>query len=133
MTTAPDLPMWAAVAVAVLAVSGSLMALLGSIGLLRFKTFYDRLHPPTLGASSGTLLVVLASILCFSVLRSRASVHEILILIFMTLTTPVTFILLARAALYRDRSEGHPEVPRDPLKDTISSRESSSSDGAIER
>ena len=129
MTTGPDLPMWAAVGVAVLVFSGALMALLGSIGLLRFKTFYDRLHPPTLGSSSGTLLIVLASILYFSVIRSRASVHEILILIFMTLTTPVTFILLARAALYRDRSEGHLEVPQDPLQGTISSRGSTSSDG----
>lgn len=115
--TAVDLPPWAAFGVAVLVLSGSLAAMLGSIGLLRFKTFYERLHPPTLGSSSGTLLIVLASILYFSVLRSRPSVHEILILIFMTLTTPVTFILLARAALYRDRSEGSTAVPHDPLQD----------------
>ena len=31
--------------------------------------------------------------------------HEILIAIFVTVTTPVTLMLLARAALYRDRSE----------------------------
>lgn len=116
MTAASDLPSWAALGVAVLVVAGATMAMLGSIGLLRFKTFYERLHPPTLGSSSGTLLVVLASILYFSVVRSRPSIHEILILIFMTLTTPVTFILLARAALYRDRTEGNSDVPADPLQ-----------------
>jgi len=38
--------------------------------------------------------------------------HELLIGIFITVTTPVTFMLLARAALHRDRVENHPEVPR---------------------
>ena len=113
MMGASDLPVWAAAGTAALVLAGSLLALLGSIGLVRFETFYDRLHPPTLGSSLGTLLIVLASILSFSVLRSRLSVHEVLILAFMTLTTPVTFILLSRAALYRDRKEGNPEVPDD--------------------
>jgi multicomponent K+:H+ antiporter subunit G len=120
MIEAPDLPLWAAIAVGALSVAGAAMTLLGSIGLLRFKTFYDRLHPPTLGSSSGTLLIVAASILCFSVLRSRISVHEILIALFVTLTTPVTFMLLARAALYRDRVEGNADVPRLEDPDTAS-------------
>ena len=119
MILAPDLPLWAAIAVAVLVIAGAAMTLVGSIGLLRFKTFYDRLHPPTLGSSSGTLLIVLASILCFSVLRSRLSVHEILIALFVTLTTPVTFMLLARAALYRDRVEGNESVSLLGARETI--------------
>jgi len=111
MILVPDLPAWAAIVVAVLVVAGAAMTLIGSIGLLRFKTFYDRLHPPTLGSSAGTLLIVAGSILCFSVLRTRPSVHELLIFLFVTLTTPVTFMLLARAALYRDRIEGSGSVP----------------------
>lgn len=111
MTFVPDLPPWAAYTVAILVLGGAAMALIGSIGLLRFGTFYDRLHPPTLGTSSGTVLVCAASIVCFSVLGSRLSVHEILIALFVTLTTPVTFMLLARAALYRDRIEGKQDVP----------------------
>lgn len=112
MILVPDLPAWAAILVAILALAGAAATLIGSIGLLRVKTFYERLHPPTMGSSGGTLLIVLASVLCFSVLRSRPSVHEILIGVFVTLTTPVTFMLLARAALYRDRVEGSDEVPR---------------------
>jgi len=111
MILAPDLPPWAAVLVAVLVLAGAAMTLIGSVGLLRFASFYDRLHPPTLGSSSGTLLIVAASIVTFTVLRSRFSVHEILIAVFVTLTTPVTFMLLARAALYRDRIEGSADVP----------------------
>jgi multicomponent K+:H+ antiporter subunit G len=109
---AANLPEWAAIAVGVLAVTGGATALVGSIGLLRFKTFYDRLHPPTLGSSGATLLIIAASIVYFSVSRSRISIHEILIAAFVTLTTPVTFMLLARAALYRDRVEGSQDVPR---------------------
>lgn len=112
MILVPDLPAWAAILVAILALAGAAVTLIGSIGLLRVKTFYERLHPPTMGSSGGTLLIVLASVVCFSVLRSRPSVHEILIGVFVTLTTPVTFMLLARAALYRDRVEGSDEVPR---------------------
>lgn len=111
MILVPDLPAWAAILVAILVLAGAAMTLVGSIGLLRLKTFYDRLHPPTLGSSSGTLLIVAGSILCFSVLRTRPSVHELLIALFVTLTTPVTFMLLARAALYRDRVEGSDGVP----------------------
>ncbi len=105
MIQAPDLPVWAAWLVGLLVLAGAAMTLIGSLGLLRFRTFYERIHPPTLGSSLGMVLIVLASILCFSVLRSRLSVHEVLIAIFVTLTTPVTFMLLARAALYRDRVE----------------------------
>lgn len=112
MIQAPDLPSWAALIVAILVLAGSLTALIGSIGLLRFKTFYDRVHPPTLGTSLATLLICLGSIGCFSVLRGQPSVHEVLIFIFVTLTTPVTYMLLARAALYRDRTEGG-DVPQD--------------------
>lgn len=111
MIQAPDLPLWAAILVAVLILAGAAFTLLGSIGLLRLKSFYDRVHAPTLGTSSGTVLICLASIVCFSVLRSRPSVHEILIIVFVTLTTPVSFMLLGRAALYRDRTEGDPHVP----------------------
>ena len=64
------------------------------------------------GLECGHLADIAASILCFSILRSRISVHELLIAAFVTLTTPVTFMLLARAALYRDRVEGSEDVPR---------------------
>lgn len=122
MIQAPDLPMWAAILVGLLVLSGAAVALIGSIGLLRFPSFYDRIHSPTLGTSLATILICLASILCFSVLRSRPSVHEILILCFVTVTTPVTLMLLARAALHRDRAEGN-DVPLEDETDTVRNKE----------
>jgi multicomponent K+:H+ antiporter subunit G len=46
-------------------------------------------------------------------------VHEILIAVFVTLTTPVTLMLLVRAALYRDRTEGSRDVPAAGAADLI--------------
>jgi multicomponent K+:H+ antiporter subunit G len=105
MIQAPDLPAWAATLVALLVLAGAAITLIGSLGMLRMKSFYERLHPPTLGSTLGMALIVMASIICFSVLRSRLSVHEVLVGVFLTVTAPVAFMLLARAALYRDRSE----------------------------
>lgn len=111
MMQAPELPIWAAMAVALLVLAGAGFTLIGSLGLLRLRTFYDRVHSPTLGTTLGTLLIILGSMLCFSVLESRPLMHEILIAVFVTLTTPVTLMLLARAALYRDRTEGTLPMP----------------------
>jgi multicomponent K+:H+ antiporter subunit G len=111
MIQAPDLPGWAALIVAVLVLAGAAFALIGSIGLIRLKSFYERVHAPTLGTTFGTAFIILGSMLCFSILQTRPLVHELLIALFTTLTTPVTFMLLARAAIYRDRTAGEPGVP----------------------
>ena len=111
MIQAPDLPAWAALLVAFLVLSGAAFTLVGSLGLLRLGTFYERVHSPTLGSTFGVALIVMGSMLCFSVLQSRPLIHELLILMFVTVTTPVTLMLLARAALYRDRTMGKTDVP----------------------
>ena len=102
MSHATDLNALAAIATAILVLGGAALALIGSIGLLRLRTFYERVHAPTLGSTLGTGLVLIASMVLFSALEARPVLHEIVIGIFMTLTTPVTFILLVRAALHRD-------------------------------
>ena len=48
MTTAQDLPLWAAILVSFFLLVGAGLTLIGSIGFLRFRTFYERLHAPTL-------------------------------------------------------------------------------------
>ncbi|MDH4442545.1 MAG: monovalent cation/H(+) antiporter subunit G [Rhizobium sp.] len=110
--TAPitDLPIWAALIIAVFLLLGAVLSLIGAIGFLRLPSFYERLHAPTLSTSWGVGGVMFASILYFSLTGSRLVAHEILIGIFVTLTTPVTFMLLARAALHRDRTENPDKV-----------------------
>lgn len=111
MTDATDLPLWAALLTSFLVLLGAGFTLVGAIGLLRLKTFYERMHAPTLGATWGTAGIVLGSIVFFSVLQSRPILQEVLIAIFVTATTPVTLMLLARAALYRDRAERSESAP----------------------
>ncbi|MFU0505135.1 monovalent cation/H(+) antiporter subunit G [Pseudaminobacter sp. NGMCC 1.201702] len=111
MTHPVDLPAWAALLVAFFLVLGSGLTLVGAIGLLRLKSFYERMHSPTLGTTWGAGGVLIASIICFTVLEGRPVLHEILIAIFITVTTPVTLMLLARAVLYRDRAESGDNVP----------------------
>ena len=111
MTQAENLPLWAALLTALLILLGAGLTLVGAIGTLRFGNFFERVHAPTLGTSWGTGSIVLASIVCFSALQSRPIIHELLIGGFITATTPVTLMLLARAALYRARAEGRTDVP----------------------
>lgn len=111
MQPVSDLPLWAAIVVAVFLIFGSVLTLIGAIGFLRLPTFYERLHAPTLGTSWGVGGVMLASMIYFSVASSRPVLHEILIGLFVTVTTPITLMLLARAALHRDRAERNGNVP----------------------
>lgn len=111
MIQAPELPLWAAIVISLLILSGSLFTLIGVIGLTRLKTFYERVHAPTLGATLGGVLICSGSMLCFALLQTRFIAHEILLVGFVLITTPVTLILLVRAALYRDRAEENPSVP----------------------
>jgi len=111
MPHAADLPLWAAILVAAFLVIGAGLTLIGSFGFWRLRSFYDRVHAPTLGTSWGTGGIVFASMIYFTVLELRPVVHEILIGIFVTVTMPVTLMLLARAAIYRDRAEQNPDVP----------------------
>lgn len=106
MTPIDQLPLWAEILVSALLILGSSLALFGSIGMLRFKTFYERVHAPTLGSTLGLFSILGASMLYFSISETRLVIHEVLIGIFVTITTPVTFLLLVQATVYRDRLEG---------------------------
>jgi len=111
MTTGADVPLLAAVVVAVCLLAGALLVLAGTVGLVRLGTFYQRVHAPTLGTSMGMLLILASSIVYFSATRDRLVLHEILIAVFLTLTTPISLMLVVRAALYRDRQAGDASVP----------------------
>ena len=112
MSHATELPAWAALLTALLTLLGASLALIGSLGLLRLRSFYERVHAPTLGTTLGTAFILVGSMVFFSALESRWVVHEVLIGAFMLVTTPVTYMLLLRAALHRDSSETHEPVVR---------------------
>jgi multicomponent K+:H+ antiporter subunit G len=111
MTVAAEIPLWAALPVSLLVLLGAALGLTGSIGLLRLRGFYERLHAPTLATTLGIGSILIASMLFFSVVQTRPVLHEVLITVFVVITTPVTLMLLARAALHRDRAAGDPAAP----------------------
>lgn len=106
-----NMPLWAAIPVGGLLIVGAFFTLVGAIGFLRLGTFYERIHAPTLGTSGGIGAIMIASMIFFSASMQSLVIHELLIGVFVTVTTPVTFMLLARAALHRDRAEQNGNVP----------------------
>jgi multicomponent K+:H+ antiporter subunit G len=106
-----DIPLWAALLVSAAVLAGAFLTFIGAMGLVRMDSFYQRIHAPTLGTSFGAVGVLAASAVLSTIGEDRFIAHEFLIFIFVSVTTPVTLMLLARAALHRDRIEGSPEVP----------------------
>jgi multicomponent K+:H+ antiporter subunit G len=109
---AAEIPMPIALVISACLLGGGIFALAGAIGLVRLQSFYQRVHAPTLGSSMGMALILTSSILYFSVTRGALVLHEILIAVFLTLTTPISLMLIVRAALARDRQAGDPDVPK---------------------
>jgi multicomponent K+:H+ antiporter subunit G len=98
------LPLWAVIPATILLILGGLVTVIGSLGLLRLKDFFARLHGPSMGNTVGTGSVLLASMLISSALAGRPVVHELLITLFIVLSSPVSAMMLMRAALYRNRA-----------------------------
>ena len=97
-----EIPDLVVVLAATLLVAGAAITLIGALGLVRLGSFYQRVHAPTLGTTLGVTCVALGSMIYFSALGTRPVLHEILILIFVTVTTPITLTILVRAARFRD-------------------------------
>ena len=101
--TGLELPAWAALPAGVLLIVGGLLVVIGSLGLLRMPDFYARMHPPTLGTTLGTGCVLIASMLVSSAVAGRPVIHEVLITLFLVMTTPVSAMTLMTAAIARTR------------------------------
>lgn len=104
-----DIPVWAAVPVALLLVVGGSIILIGALGLMRLPNFYQRIHGPAITVTLGAGGVLLASMLYFTVLQSRPVMHEVIIAVFILMTAPVVSMLLMRTAVYRDLRAGKME------------------------
>jgi multicomponent K+:H+ antiporter subunit G len=101
--TGLELPAWAALPAGILLIAGGLLVVIGSLGLLRMPDFYARMHPPTMGTTLGTGCVLIASMLVSTAVAGRPVIHEILITLFLVMTTPVSAMTLMTAAIARTR------------------------------
>lgn len=116
MSAAETLSWWAALPVAFLLVLGGLITLIGTIGLLRLRSFYQRIHGPAITITLGAGCILAASMVYFTVTQSRPVIHELLIGVFVLMTAPVVAMLIMRAAVYRDLRSRAPTSPEDGAK-----------------
>lgn len=96
-----NIPLIPSILIAAFLILGGLITLVGSFGLIRFKEFADRIHAPTLGNTAGSALVLMASILVSYYLSDRVFFHEVIIIIFLFLTSPASAMLLMRSSTLR--------------------------------
>lgn len=110
MTPEP-LPLWIEAIVAALLLCSAVFVLAAAWGLVRLKDFFQRMHPPALVFVWASWCVTLASIIYFSALSQGPELHVWLIIILLSITVPVTTLLLARAALFRGRQASREDLP----------------------
>ena len=103
--------LWLEIIVAILVLLGAGLALLGSVGLLRLSSYFERVHAPSIIATLGCWLIMHATWIYFSVQGHGLAVHALLIALFVAITVPVTNIFLMRAALFRARRAGRNVPP----------------------
>jgi multicomponent K+:H+ antiporter subunit G len=104
-------PFWAELTVAALLVVSGVFVVISAVGFLCLPDFFVRMHPPALAYTFGSWSVTLAGILYFSVIESRLVLHPWLIIIVLSISVPVTTLLLARVALFRRRVAGEADTP----------------------
>jgi len=85
----------------ILILFGASIALVGSIGLVRFPDIFTRLHGPTKATTLGVGGVLLGTILFLFLQGETGAIRELLITVFLFLTAPVSAHLIAKAALHR--------------------------------
>jgi multicomponent K+:H+ antiporter subunit G len=89
----------------ILSVVGSLFFVISAIGMLRLPDFFCRVHAPTKAATLGVLLLGASAVLRSLAQGNLAWIEELLILVFLFLTIPISSQVLARSARIRRLDE----------------------------
>lgn len=120
--------------VSALLVAGGFFGLVGAWGLVRLPDAMTRLHAPTKSATLGVGAVLLASMVWMPAQTGQATWHELVIVLFLFLTAPITGYMIAKATLHRQwRQQDLPApggetpwatyaAPRDDTQDTKKGR-----------
>jgi multicomponent K+:H+ antiporter subunit G len=83
--------------IGLLLVVGTGFILTSSIGLMRMPDFYTRMHGPTKASTLGLICVLLASLVYFTIEHQFLMVRELLVIVFLFLTAPVSAHMLSKA------------------------------------
>ncbi|MBK6868094.1 MAG: Na+/H+ antiporter subunit G [Burkholderiales bacterium] len=109
--TEEALPLWIEAIVAALLLLSAALALGAAWGLVRLKNFFQRMHPPALVFVGASWCVTFASLIFFSAQSRGPQLHVWIIIILLSITVPVSTVLLSRAALFRGRHARHHDLP----------------------
>ena len=97
-----DFPTWLNLIISVLIILSGLITLIGTFGLVKLKHFYSRMHAPTLGNTLGVFCLLVACLLVASFSQKQLLIYPLIISVLLIVTSPVTAILLMRAAIKRE-------------------------------
>jgi multicomponent K+:H+ antiporter subunit G len=101
--------------IALMLVLSGLFGLIGSFGLVKLRDPMKRLHAPTKASTVGLGTALIASMVYFWLSDRTLSWHELLITVFIFVTSPITAMFLAKAHI-------HLSEPPDALPGTGTSR-----------
>ncbi len=94
------------IVISLLILFGSFFTLVSSIGLIRLPEFFTRLHAPTKASTLGIGAVLVAAILAPIMMGGRPGFAELLLTLFVFVSSPVVANMLSMAALRATGSEG---------------------------
>lgn len=109
---------------AIASLIGSFFFLAGAVGLLRLPDFYTRIHAPTKAATLGIMFMALGSSLVHFDRGESAWLEDLLLIVVIFLTVPVSSQMLMRGAAARGvkqdpRTSGEPPgVTEEPAVET---------------
>jgi multicomponent K+:H+ antiporter subunit G len=87
--------------ISALLVIGAVFGLVGSFGLLKLADPMQRLHAPTKATTVGVGTALISSIIYFALYEERVTWHELLIVLFLLITAPVTAHFLSKGHLHK--------------------------------
>jgi len=91
--------------IAIFLLIGSFFTLVGSIGLVKLPDFFMRLHGPTKATTLGVGAMLVASMLYYFTYHNAVRLNEVLIIVFLFMTAPVSAHLMSKAALHRKNAK----------------------------
>ncbi|EJF79205.1 Multiple resistance and pH homeostasis protein G [Candidatus Bartonella washoeensis] len=106
-----DVSFVVAIVITIFLILGSGLTLIATIGLVRFSSFYERLHMLSVCTSWGVGSILISSFLYSMFVDHCFIFHEVLLMFFLFLTAPVASMLLSHTAAHRHHSEDQSEKP----------------------
>jgi len=102
---------WSEIVLSAMLLASGAVVFAAALALWRLPDFFLRMHAPALASTLAAWLVAFGSIVHFSTRAGEPSLHVWLTIVVLSITAPVTTMVLARAAMFRQRMSGDAMPP----------------------